>query len=315
MKQKLISLFGAMQLFVFLQAQPVIEHGALQVKGTRLIDQNGKPVALHGMSFGWSCFHPRFYTAGTVHTLVHDWHCSVVRAALGIELEGGYKQDSAKNVQHVLDVVDAAIKENVYVIVDWHSHNINLQEAKRFFSMLAARYGTYPHLIYEVFNEPDEESWPDVKAYCTEVIREIRRFDPDNIILVGSPSWDQSIHLPAADPITGFSNLMYTMHFYAATHEKWLRDRTEAAIQNGLPVFISECAAMESSGDGLLNPVAWKEYVDWMDRLGLSWIGYSVSDKVETCSVLVPGADSDGRWPENVIKPWGQLARTYLRKY
>jgi len=94
----------------------------------------------------------------------------------------------------------------------------------------------------------------------------IRKNDPDNIILIGSPSWDQDVHLPAKDPITIDKNLMYTMHFYAATHEKWLRDRTDEALKSGLPIFVSESAGMEASGDGKMDYKAWQEYIDWMDK-------------------------------------------------
>ena len=37
-----------------------------------------------------------------------------------------------------------------------------------------------------------------------------------NIVLVGCPKWDQEILQPANDPIKGYSNLMYTMHFMPA---------------------------------------------------------------------------------------------------
>ncbi len=46
--------------------QPVKKHGFLNVKGTQLVDENGNAVVLRGKSFGWSCFHTRFYTAGAV---------------------------------------------------------------------------------------------------------------------------------------------------------------------------------------------------------------------------------------------------------
>ena len=121
------------------------------------------PVVLRGMSFGWSCFHPRFYTAGAVNTLVHDWHCTVIRAALGVEPPHGYKEDSATQIQLIRNVVEACIKEGVYVIIDWHSHNINLKEAKAFFKTMATDYGKYPNVIYELYNEPDYESWDSVK--------------------------------------------------------------------------------------------------------------------------------------------------------
>lgn len=92
-----------------LYAQPVKEHGNLHVQNIQLLDKNNKPVALHGMSFGWSCFHPRFYTAGAVHDLVTNWRCNVIRAALGVEPKNGYKEDSATQIQLIRNVVEACI--------------------------------------------------------------------------------------------------------------------------------------------------------------------------------------------------------------
>ena len=52
---------------------------------------------------------------------------------------------------------------------------------------------------------------------------------------------------------------MYTMHFYAATH-KHLRDASDAALAAGIPIFVSECAACEASGDGPMDLEEWKKY-------------------------------------------------------
>lgn len=299
---------------LMLQAQPVNDHGQLKVSGTSLVDQHNKPVVLNGVSFGWSCFHPRFYTAGTVAWLHNDWHCNVVRAALGVEPDKGYIRDKERSTKLITTVVDAAIKEGIYVIIDWHSHNINLQESKEFFKEMATMYGKSPNVIYEIYNEPDYETWDEVKAYSKEIIATIRAIDPDNIILVGSPHWDQDINIPADDPITGYDNLMYTMHFYAGTHKQWLRDRTDAAIAKGLPVFISESAGMEASGDGPMDDAEWKKYIDWMQARKLSWVTWSVSDKNETCSMLNTTAASDGNWKPEDLKESGTKTRTYLRK-
>jgi endoglucanase len=297
-------------------AQPVKRHGALKVKGTQLVDKNDKPVLLRGMSIGWHNLWPRFYNAGAVKWLHDDWKCTVVRAAMGVELnDSGYLKSPASSAAKIKSVVDGAIKEGIYVIIDWHSHNIKLKEAKIFFAEMASLYGKYPNVIYEIFNEPDYETWPEVKAYSEDVIKTIRAIDPDNIILVGSPRWDQEIHLPAADPIRGYSNLMYTVHFYAATHKQELRDRTDDAIKKGLPIFISESAGMEASGDGPLNYDEWQKWIDWMEARGLSWITWSVSDKDETCSVLKKSAASDGNWKESDLKESGIKIREYLKKY
>ena len=294
-------------------AQPVKMHGNLKVVGTQLTDAHGQPMVLNGMSFGWSCFHPRFYTAGAVKELHREWNCNVVRAAMGIEPDKGYLKDPYTNTKLIRTVVDAAIKEGIYVIIDWHSHNINLREAKDFFKKMATAYHTYPNVIYEIFNEPDYETWQQVKAYSTEIISTIRAIDSSNIILVGSPRWDQDIHLPAADPIQGFSNLMYTVHFYAGTHTQWLRDRTDSAMAKGLPVFVSESAGMEASGDGNIAHEEWAKYIQWMEEKRISWITWSVSDKNETCSVLNTSASGDGNWKGSDIKVSGILTREYLK--
>ncbi|QSB28350.1 glycoside hydrolase family 5 protein [Flavobacterium sp. CLA17] len=313
-KNKLFSI-ALLLLFSFSNAQ-VKTHGQLSVAGTQLVDKSNQPVVLRGMSFGWHSMWPRFYNEKAVKWLQKDFNCNVVRAAMGIELgEMSYMKEPQFSKDKIEAVIKGAIKADIYVIVDWHSHNINLEEAKAFFAEISKKYSKYPNIIYEIFNEPDYESWAEVKAYSEEVIKVIRENDPNNIILVGSPHWDQDVDLAAADPILGVTNIMYTMHFYAATHGKNLRDKTDEAINKGLPVFISESAGMEASGDGPLDLKAWQEYIDWMEAKKLSWITWSVSDKDETCSVLKKSAKSEGKWKIEDLKESGIRAREYLRKY
>ncbi|QSW87870.1 glycoside hydrolase family 5 protein [Flavobacterium endoglycinae] len=317
MRFKTIILYiGVLLMFSISNAQFVKKHGFLSVQGTQLTDQNNQPIVLRGMSFGWHSMWPRFYNEKAVSWLKKDFNCNVVRAAMGIELgEHSYSKDPQFSKEKIEAVIKGAIQSDIYVIVDWHSHNINLNEAKEFFAEISKKYAKYPNIIYEVFNEPDYETWQEAKDYAEEIIKVIRENDPKNIILVGCPHWDQDIDLPAADPILGYTNIMYTMHFYAATHGKKLRDRTDAAIKSGLPVFISESAGMEASGDGPLNIKAWQEYIDWMESNKLSWITWSVSDKDETCSILKKSAKSEGKWKEEDLKESGIKVREFLRKY
>jgi len=305
-------------LFIFCasKAQFVKQHGRLHVEGTQLTDQNNNPIVLRGMSFGWHSMWPRFYNEKAVRWLKKDFNCNVVRAAMGIELgKMSYIKEPEFSKEKVAEVIKGAIKSDIYVIIDWHSHNINLKEATGFFNEMSKKYAGYPNIIYEIFNEPDHESWPEIKVYSEEIIKVIRKNDPHNVILVGSPHWDQDVNLPAADPIRGYNNIMYTMHFYAATHGKELRDRTDEALKKGLPIFISESAGMEATGDGPLDMKAWQEYIDWMENRKLSWITWSVSDKEETCSILKKSAKSEGKWKEKDLKESGIKVREFLRKY
>jgi endoglucanase len=107
---------------------------------------------------------------------------------------------------------------------------------------------------------------------------------------------------------------MYTVHFYAATHKQFLRDRADAAFQKGVPIFISESAGMEASGDGPINEAEWQNWINWCEERKISWISWSVADKDETCSILKKTASSTGSWKDSDLKLSGIKAREYIRK-
>ncbi len=294
---------------------PVKAWGQLQVVGTQLCSEQGQPVVLRGVSLGWHNLWPRFYNKDVVKTLYRDWHATVVRAAMGVKIEDNYLENPSYALQCITPVIESAIEEGVYVIIDWHAHDLYTAEAKDFFGKMAKQYGQYPNVIYELYNEPVEDSWTDLKAYAEEVIATIRQYDPDNVILMGCPHWDQDIDKVAESPLQGVTNVMYTVHFYAATHGQYLRDRMEDAVGKGVPVFVSESAGMEASGDGPLNLEEENNWIACMERLGISWVCWSLSDKNETCSMLIPRATSTGPWADDVIKPWGKATRELVKKH
>ncbi len=90
---------------------------------------------------------------------------------------------------------------------------------------------------YQSATETAKQLRLDLKVYAKTIITEIRKYDPDNIILMGCPHWQQDIDIVAKSPIEGVENVMYTLHFYAATHKESLRDKLEAAVKSGFPVL------------------------------------------------------------------------------
>lgn len=288
--------------------------GQLNVKDTQLSDLDGNPVMLRGVSFGWHNWWPRFYNESAVKWLKSDWNVNVVRASMGIDPDDAYLDNPEFALEKMKAVIEAAIAADLYVIIDWHSHDLYQEEARAFFGEMAKTYGQNPHVIYELFNEPDYESWEEVKAYSEELIAEIRKYDADNLILVGSPTWSQDLHLVAQNPIRNQTNIMYVLHFYAATHKDYLRTRADAAIKAGLPIFVSECAGMEATGDGPIDQASWGAWLNWMESKKISWVAWSVADKDETCSMLLPSAASTGNWTAAQIKPWGQTVRQILKE-
>ncbi len=317
-KMKIIKIYLALLFMVtsFVGiSQPVKLNGQLSVKGTQLVNKYGDAIVLRGVSYGWHNWWSRFYNQESVKWLANDFRCDVVRAAMGVGPRGSYLDRKEWSKQKIEAVIQGAIESGIYVIIDWHSHEIHQEDAKEFFAEIAKKYGNYPNVIYEIFNEPVRDSWEKVKEYSIEVIKSIRQQDPDNIILIGSPHWDQDIHLVADAPISGFNNLMYTVHFYAATHGKDLRQRSDYALKKGIPIFVSESAGMEASGNGAIDYKSWQEWIDWMENNKISWVCWSIADKNETCSMLNTTASDTGNWKDEDLKESGLKTRELLRKY
>ncbi|MBB3188724.1 glycoside hydrolase family 5 protein [Microbacter margulisiae] len=296
---------------------PVTSYGQLYVHGRYLTDQHGDTIALHGQSFAWSSWWPQYWNAKVVSWLVSDWKVDIVRASMGIDVQPGYLNDSVHQVNLLEGVVDAAIREGVYVIIDWHCEAFHQAEVIRFFTKMAQRYGKYPNILYEIINEPNNtQTWPEVKAYAETVIPAIRQYDKKNIIIVGCPYWDQKIREVADSPLTGYTNIMYTVHFYAATHGQWLRDDCTYAYHKNIPIFVTECNGSEASGSGHIDYMQWDAWWNYCDSHKISWINWSISDKPhELCSALMPHASANGGWNDLQLTETGKYVRHKLRSY
>ena len=292
-------------------------HGLLQVNGNSIVDKNGDPVSFAGNSFFWSNDNwggERYYEPEVVSWLKKDWNTTIVRAAMGVEDPGGYLDNRTANKNRVKTIVDAAIDEGLYVIIDWHSHHAedNTNEAVLFFQEMADLYGEHDNVIYEVYNEPLDISWSNIiKPYAVSVITTIRAIDPDNLIVVGTPEWSQRIDLAAADPIIGFSNIAYTLHFYTIYHQQWLRDRANAALDDGIALFVTEWGSI---GYSLVDPEANK-WMAWCFDNKISHCNWAVNDKEEEWSILVPGASTSGGWEYDDLTDAGKLARNIIQNW
>lgn len=292
---------------------PVKDNGQLSVKGTGIVNGKGDKVILRGASLGWHQWWPRFFEPQTIGWLKKDFKCNIVRVPVGVEPESAYLDNPQFGIDCATRAIDAAIKNGMYVIIDWHSHKIHTAEGKDFFTQIASKYKEYPNVIYEIFNEPTDLAWSEIKVYAEELIKHIRSIDPKNIILVGTPNWDQDVDAAADNPIIGYNNIMYTLHFYAATHKDHFRAKADYALKKGLPIFVSECAGMEATGDGAIDMPEWEKWVNWMNDNSLSWIAWSVSDKNESCSMVKDQTSPISKWKETDLKEWGRVVRKTLR--
>lgn len=300
---------------------PVSIHGALSVSGTHIVDENDNIVSFAGNSFFWSNTGfgaEKYYTAGAVEWLQEDWNTTIVRAAMGVDEFGGYLSDPQGNRNRVTTVVDAAIDNGMYVIIDWHSHHAEdfQADAISFFEEMAQMYGDTPNVIYEIYNEPITRDWSGtIKPYSEAVIAAIRAIDPDNLIIVGTPFFSQDVDVVSLDPITGHSNIAYTLHFYAGTHGNSLRAKAETAMNNGLALMVTEWGTVNADGDGAVDVTSTDQWMMFLDLHSISHCNWSVHDKLEGASVLRPGAAPNGGWADSDLTTSGLFVRDIIRNW
>ena len=249
------------------------------------------------------------------------WKLSVIRAAMGVDAQGGYlgtgtgaNANQAMMLSKVNTIVQNAIDLGIYVIIDWHTGDAvsatttttQTSQASAFFTQMATMYGSTPNVIYEDYNEPTGVTWAQIKPYHTAVVAAIRAVNPDNLIILGTPTYSQDVDKAAADPVAG-TNLLYTLHFYACTHKQSLRDKANTAIAMGLPLFITEFGATPAdggvvkSGDNDVCEGETNLWFSWMATNNISGASWKLDQCTDSSCILTADAPVDGPWTDNYL--------------
>lgn len=297
--------------------------GRLHVKGTKLVDKKGHEVQLRGVSTHGLSWYPQYVNDKCFAQLHDKWGANVVRLAMYTEEYNGYCSGDAKNrtdlKKRIKKGVRLAKKHKMYVIVDWHilsdgNPNSHKKEAKAFFREMSREFKGYNNVIYEICNEPNNgTSWKEIKSYARSVISTIRKNDKKAVIVVGTPTWSQDVDQAAADPIKG-DNIMYALHFYAATHKADLRNKMTAAINKGLPVFVTEYGICDASGNGAIDKREADRWIQTMDEYGVSYIAWNLSNKQESSSIIKSSCPKVSGFKKSELSDEGRWLYHLLRK-
>lgn len=296
-------------------ARPSV-NGRLHVQGSVLADESGREVQLRGVSTHGLTWYPEYIDEGLFEQVAQDWNCNMVRLAMYSQFYSEGQRD--ENLALMRQGIDAAIAADMYVLVDWHilndyDPNINIDSAVEFFETITSEYSDCPNLIFEICNEPNgTTAWYDVTKYCNVVIPVIRNNIPDAVIVVGTPEYDRNLGDPYMSPLE-FDNVMYVLHFYTATHHDELMGELQTAIDNGLPVFISECGITEADGDGTIDFEWAATWFTFLRENNISYAVWSLSNKDESsaffnmdyqapAAILDEDLSTSGRWVRELIR-------------
>ena len=294
-------------------AAVVAPAGRLFVSGGRLVNAEGQPVALRGVSTHGIGWFPEYVNADAFRTLRDDYGVNAIRIALYTEESGGYCTggDRQQLSRLVAEGVACATELGMYAIIDWHTlsdgdPNRHADEAEAFWREMAQAYAGQDNVLYEICNEPNGgTTWASVRAYAQRIIPVIREYDGDAVILVGTPNWCQQLDGPVGSPVDD-DNVMYTLHFYATTHGQALRDELERALDQGLPVFISECSICEASGNGRVDYASADAWMALIRRRGLSYVAWNLSNKDEAAALIRSDCEKRSGWTEAELSETGK---------
>lgn len=304
---------------------PVQVHGQLQVKGTQIVDQKGNPFQLRGISthgINWDVGQP-YVNQAAFQTLRDDWGTNAVRLAMyTIEYNGycsGGNQNELKNTLY--NGVEYAKNLGMYAIIDWHVLNdqnplTHMEQAKGFFNEVSAKYKDYNNVLYEICNEPNNCSWEDIKTYANTIIPIIRANDPDAVIIVGTPTWSQlgqwgHTNEVADSPLTGYSNIVYTLHFYCAeaSHTQYLPAKVDYAVSRGLPILVSEFGLSAANGDGQINTAQAEAWMNKLDSYKIGYFCWSLSNKSESSALISASCGKTSGWTDGELTDAGRFIK------
>ncbi|MGW3404885.1 cellulase family glycosylhydrolase [Streptomyces zhihengii] len=303
---------------------PAAVNGQLRVCGTKLCNQYGKPIQLRGMSSHGTQWYGQCLTGGSLNALATDWNADVLRVSTYVQ-EDGYETDPRRFTDLAHSLIDQATARGMYVIVDWHmlspgDPHHNLAMARTFFTEIAQRHNTKTNLLYEIANEPSGVSWSRIKSYAEQLIPVIRQHDPETPVLVGTRAWSSfgvsegSDESEVVNSPVAAANIMYTFHFYAASHrEEYLNTLSRAADR--LPVFVTEFGTQNYAGEDADDFAMAQRYLDLMASKKISWVNWNFSDDHRSGAVFKTGTcANNGPWTgTSSLKPAGVWVRDRIR--
>jgi endoglucanase len=291
--------------------------GPLHIKDGVLCNEADEPVQLRGVSTHGLAWYPEYVNEDAFRTLRDEWNVNTVRLAMYTAESGGYC--TGGNREKLLDLIDQGVRYteelDMYVIIDWHilsdgNPTEHEDEAAEFFDQMSEKYAPKDHVIYEICNEPQNSPFETViRPYAEHIVNVIRKNDNDALILVGTNTWSQDIGEVIGNELDD-PNVMYTLHFYAATHKDELREKLVRALEAGVPVYISECSICDASGSGAIDYDSAEKWKKLIYDYGLSFNAWSLCNKNESSALLQYTCSDTADWTEEDLSDAGRWFRT-----
>lgn len=309
--KKLFTLVSMLMMFGLANAS-VQQWGQLKLVDRQLCSQDGKAIQLRGWSTHGSWYS---YCFDDKEDFQKQKNEGANMARIASYMDEGMTPDQ----NWVKKCIDITADLDMYCLVDWHvlrNYDGNgskgnpmdkVNDAKTFFQNISdyVKGKGYKHVLYEICNEPNyniegdpyelgrDYVWDWIKQYSAQILPVIKANDPNAIVMVGTPQWDQAVVFPFMDPIDECGmQVMYSFHHYAGNQERYLGLMSSAAAF--IPIFVTEWGLSQASGAGEISTSVADKMIAICNgkNLGgqiISWANWSWADKGESSGTFVGG--------------------------
>ncbi len=179
----------------------------------------------------------------------------------------------------------------MYVIIDWHSignvvtgagsqmpdvEQNSMDLALSFWSTTARYFKSAPHVIFEIFNEPESITAAEWKAGAEKLIGAIRDQGTEQLVIVGGIEFSKDLSWVLESPVSE-ANLAYAAHIYPA-HSSLQWDRWFGQVAEKYPVISTEWGFADSSVQGIPSYLVGdlesygEPFLSYLAERGMGWV-------------------------------------------
>ena len=224
-------------------------NGQLYVKDGKILNQYDEPIQLNGIYYGYG----NSEYSKEILTALKNRGVNLIK--IGYNYSGGIEPyNKTGNMEAMYLFIDELLKMDFYIdIIYWSDIDLNTvsSEAIDYFTQITSKYPNNKQILYEICNEPFENTWEEVKSYADKVIPEIRKISSNAIISV--PTNDNMFNEIFLSNLLEYKNIMYVTHIYAGNTS--LKNIKNAITNYNLTVFISEWSNINSSATDYDNEI------------------------------------------------------------
>lgn len=301
----------------------IVKNGRLSILDGKIVNSNNQVVQLNGLSLTGLQWSTNYVSNQTFKYLKNNWNINLIRIPIIPKQQVGW-MSYEDTLQWIDKAVQYATTNGMYVILDFHvvgDPSEYTTEAGTLFSDLSAVYKNHTNVLYEIFNEPattssgESVTWASTKTYAESVIAKIRANDPNNIIICGTTGYSTNLSNVINDRLTD-NKTMYSFHFYAGSNKlEDYKNSLDNAIENKLPIFVSECSTTKSYGESEVAEEESEKWLTYIKNNKMSWVYWNLSNsKDDYAAIIKNNCEKTSNWNYDELTTAGQWIYNYLTK-